>query len=142
MITRRVRTARFNGSHTMAPTEIVVLTGSLSLVSRRSLLSAAEPLWMLPDLTLRLDGRSAPAHRSLEIATRFPQHPQHYNDRSFTFQDRHLPDRSCQEAPTCWILTARDSKWPGLKCSSVAAFNCSVTAGVRRFRFDKQLAPQ
>ena len=61
----------------MAPAEIVALEAPLSLVSRRSLVSNAKPLWMLPDLSLRLDGRSAPAHRSLEIATRFPQAPQH-----------------------------------------------------------------
>jgi len=36
-------------------------------------LPTPSPLWTLPDLPLRLDGRYAPAHRSLEIATRFPQ---------------------------------------------------------------------
>ncbi len=33
-------------------------------------------LWMLPDLPLRLDARGTRVHRSLEIASRFPQHPQ------------------------------------------------------------------
>ena len=31
---------------------------------------------MPPDLTLRLDAPTTRAHRSLEIASRFPQHPQ------------------------------------------------------------------
>jgi len=37
--------------------------------------SDSETPWMPPDLTLRLDAPTTRAHRSLEIASRFPQQP-------------------------------------------------------------------
>ena len=66
---------------------------------------------MLPDLTLRLDALTTRAHRSLEIATRFPQLPPGY-DRSPSNQNRLDPT----------LATAKAVDDTGAPRSGVAAF--------------------
>jgi hypothetical protein len=66
---------------------------------------------MPPDLTLRLDAPTTRAHRSLEIASRFPPHPQRCDP---------LPGGRKQTEPT--LATANAVLDTGAPRSGVAAF--------------------
>lgn len=88
-------------------------------------------------MTLTSGGMLPLAHVEIVACARFskrqnPDGPSNRGERHHDHEHDRPPTRlRLHRGLSCSILTTRFREWPVLKCSRVAAFECSVTTGVR-----------